>query len=119
MISREHYFDWAATSPSDEEIIRKAMEISLEHWGNPSSIHEAGVDARKALEEARQRCARAMGVKSEHIYFTSGGTESDHIPLVALLSKYKFWGSCCGSAEANLISIYENTGLKPWPRSVG
>ena len=33
-ISREHYFDWAATSPSDEEIIRKALDISLEHWGS-------------------------------------------------------------------------------------
>lgn len=116
MISREHYFDWAATSPSDEEIIRKAMEISLEHWGNPSSIHEAGVDARKALEEARQRCARAMGVKSEHIYFTSGGTESDHIPLVALLSRPAKGNIILSAIEhpalREMTKPLENTGWK-------
>ena len=86
-ISREHYFDWAATSPSDEEIIRKALDISLEHWGNPSSIHEAGTDAKKALTEARKIAAEALGVKDSTIFFTSGGTESDHIPLLSMLTR--------------------------------
>jgi cysteine desulfurase len=86
-ISREHYFDWAATSPSDEEIIRKALDISLEHWGNPSSIHEAGTDAKKALTEARKIAAEALGVKESTIFFTSGGTESDHIPLLSMLTR--------------------------------
>ena len=54
MISTEHYFDWAATSPCDEQILRAALEESIEHWGNPSSIHEAGVDAKKALEKYRK-----------------------------------------------------------------
>lgn len=86
-ISKEHYFDWAATSPSDEEIIKKALDISLEHWGNPSSIHEAGSDAKKALTEARNMAADALGVKAECIFFTSGGTESDHIPLLSMLTR--------------------------------
>ena len=45
MISAEHYFDWAATSPADKNIIQKALECSTEHWANPSSIHAAGTDA--------------------------------------------------------------------------
>lgn len=50
MISAEHYFDWAATSPADKDIIQKALECSTEHWANPSSIHAAGTDAKKHLK---------------------------------------------------------------------
>ena len=49
MINKEHYFDWAATAVPDEEILKKALDYSTTHWGNPSSIHEAGSDAKKAL----------------------------------------------------------------------
>lgn len=87
MIAKEHYFDWAATAPQDEEILKKALAESIEHWGNPSSIHEAGTDARKKLDEARERAAKALGVKASEIYFTSGGTESDHIPLLSVLTR--------------------------------
>lgn len=87
MISREHYFDWAATSPCDEAILQQALKESMEHWGNPSSIHEAGTDARQSLENARKRTAESLGVKPETIFFTSGGTEGDHIPLLSLLAK--------------------------------
>lgn len=86
-MEKEHYFDFAATSPCDEEIYREALEVSLQHWGNPSSIHDAGKDARVKLEEARERSAKALGVSSKNIYFTSGGTESDHIPLLSMLTR--------------------------------
>lgn len=87
MISSEHYFDWAATSPVDQDILREALEFSMEHWANPSSIHAAGKDARQALEEARKKAAEAMGVKAEQFFFTSGGTESDHIALLSTLMR--------------------------------
>ncbi len=87
MPQNEHYFDWAATSPADEQILRQALELSMENYGNPSSIHQQGVKARKLLDDARQTCAKALGVKAENLYFTSGGTESDHIPLLSLLNK--------------------------------
>ena len=87
MISKEHYFDYAATSPVDEAIVSNALKISLEHWGNPSSIHEAGTDARKVFEEARARAANALDVKPDTIFFTSGGTESDHLALTSVLSR--------------------------------
>ncbi|MCR5081593.1 MAG: cysteine desulfurase [Treponema sp.] len=87
MINKEHYFDWAATAVPDEEILKKALDYSTTHWGNPSSIHEAGSDAKKALEEVRSKCAYALGVESSKIYFTSGGTEGDHLPLLSILSR--------------------------------
>ena len=86
-MEKEHYFDWAATSPADEDILKEALQESLECWGNPSSTHEVGKKARQLFEEARGRAATALGVKPETIYFTSGGTESDQIPLLSVLAK--------------------------------
>lgn len=84
---KSHYFDWAATSPADEDILKEAVEASLKNWGNPSSSHQPGKEARSLLEEARERAAKALGVKADKVYFTSGGTESDQIPLLAQLCK--------------------------------
>ena len=44
-----HYFDWAATSPQDKEILRESLEITLEKWGNPSSAHSSGKEAKEVL----------------------------------------------------------------------
>ena len=84
---KSHYFDWAATSPADEDILKQAVELTLTDWGNPSSTHTVGKNARTLLEQARERSAKALGVPSDTIYFTSGGTESDQIPLLAQLAK--------------------------------
>ena len=84
---KERYFDWAATALADEDILRDALEKSLADGANPSSVHGAGLSARHAFEAARARCASALGVKPENVIFTSGGTESDQIPILALLRR--------------------------------
>ena len=81
------YFDWAATSPQDKEILNESLSKTLSVWGNPSSSHQAGKEARELLEDARNSCAKSLGVKSETIFFTAGGTESDQIALLSVLSK--------------------------------
>lgn len=86
-IQKEHYFDWAATSPSDKEILISSLNETLEKWGNPSSIHSAGKEAKELLESARAASAKALGVPPETLYFTSGGTESDHIALLSVLNR--------------------------------
>ena len=86
-MEKEHYFDWAATSPADEDILKESLNETLECWGHPSSTHAVGKKARELFESARNRAAAALGVKAENIYFTSGGTESDQIPLLAVLAK--------------------------------
>lgn len=83
----EHYFDWAATSPADEDILTSSLKESMECWANPSSGHTAGKKAREALEKARKSIAAKLGVPESTLYFTSGGTESDQIPLLSVLSK--------------------------------
>jgi len=84
---KERYFDWAATALADEDILKEALEQSLAAGANPSSVHGEGLKARHAFEEARSRCAKALGVKAETIIFTSGGTESDQIPILSLLRR--------------------------------
>ncbi len=87
MTEKDLYFDWAATSPADEDILQEALSLTLENWGNPSSSHAVGKKARNLLEDARNRAAKALGVKADCVYFTSGGTESDQIPLLSVMSK--------------------------------
>lgn len=87
MTEKDLYFDWAATSPADADILQEALTLSLEKWGNPSSGHKTGKAARTVLEDARNLAAKTLGVKAENLYFTSGGTESDQIPLLSVMTK--------------------------------
>lgn len=81
------YLDWAATSPPDEAILAETLEISRDHFGNPSSIHRSGAAAAGILTAARDRCAAALNCPANTLYFTSGGTEANHIPLLSLLTR--------------------------------
>lgn len=81
------YLDWAATAPPDPESLAIADETALRFFANPSSAHAAGKAAREALESCRERCARSLGVGADTVVFTSGGTESDHLPMLALLRR--------------------------------
>lgn len=81
------YFDWAATAMVEEDIIRKAAEIAINHFGNPSSLHFLGGDAKNTLAQVRSDCAKILQVKSDSLFFTSGGTEANHLPLLSLLQR--------------------------------
>jgi cysteine desulfurase len=80
------YLDHAATTPVRPEV-REAMEPFYgPRFGNPSSTHRWGREARAALDEARERVARCLGAEPDEIYFTSGGTEGDN---TAILGSYR------------------------------
>jgi cysteine desulfurase len=81
------YLDWAATSPPDPVILAEMTDIARSGYGNPSSAHKTGKKAAELLAEARQRCASALKVKADTILFTSGGTESDYLPMLALIQR--------------------------------
>lgn len=81
------YLDWAASSPPESEIIKDSYVLSCEAFGNPSSIHEFGRESAKYLSIARERAASCLGVLPQTLYFTSGGTESNHIPLISLIQR--------------------------------
>lgn len=81
------YFDWAATAPVEEDIIKEAATIATSYFGNPSSVHFLGAESRNFFLQVRQDCAKTLQVKPETIYFTSGGTEANHLPLLSLLQR--------------------------------
>ena len=72
------YLDHSATTPVDTEVAKVMYESMLDNWGNPSSVHGFGREARKALELAREKIAHSIGAEPMEIFFTSGGTEADN-----------------------------------------
>ena len=78
---KEHYLDNSATTQVLPAVAEKAVELMVEEFGNPSSLHTRGFQARKLLEEARAQVADALGAQPEEITFTSGGTESNNLVL--------------------------------------
>lgn len=81
------YLDWAATAPVDPAAMIEMESVLHDAWGNPSSRHKYGKHAAGILDSARKRCAQALGVPPATVVFTSGGTESDHLPLLSLLQR--------------------------------
>jgi cysteine desulfurase NifS len=81
---RRVYLDHSATTPVDKEVAELIRIYYTEKYGNPSSIHSFGREAKKALEEARLQVATLIGAKSEEITFTSGGTEADNLAILGI-----------------------------------
>ena len=75
------YFDHSATTPLDPRV-RAAMEPYLDgRYGNPSSLHQEGREARNAVEKARAQVAALLGAEPSEIIFTASGTEADNLAL--------------------------------------
>ncbi|MEG0269215.1 MAG: cysteine desulfurase NifS [Clostridia bacterium] len=72
------YMDNAATTAVRPEVLETMMPYFTQYYGNPSSIHSVGRDARRAVENARRQVALAIGADAREIYFTAGGSESDN-----------------------------------------
>lgn len=81
---RKVYLDHAATTPVHPEVIAAMLPYFHNHFGNPSSVHSFGRDSRKAVDEAREKVAKAIGADPREVFFTSGGTESDNIAIQGL-----------------------------------
>ena len=75
------YFDNAATSPLEPEVIEVMTRCMHEHFGNPSSIHMEGRTVRTAIESARKTIAEHLGASIGEIFFTSGGTEANNMAI--------------------------------------
>lgn len=76
------YLDHSATTPVRAEVLEAMLPFFGPRFGNPSSTHRWGREARVALDEARERLARALGASADEICFTSGGTEADNLAVL-------------------------------------
>ncbi|MCX7748046.1 MAG: cysteine desulfurase NifS [Clostridia bacterium] len=85
------YFDHAATTAAKKEVVEAMIPYYSEKYGNASSIYSVGRESKKAIEEARDRVAKALGAQSKEIFFTGSGTEADNwaIKGVAYANKGK------------------------------
>ncbi|MBA2707960.1 MAG: cysteine desulfurase [Gemmatimonadaceae bacterium] len=78
------YLDHAATTPVRDEVFEAMRPYFGPRFGNPSSTHRWGREARAALDEARERVARCLGARTDEICFTSGGTEGDNLAILGV-----------------------------------
>ena len=76
-----NYFDNAATTRTDDEVLKEMIPYFTQEYGNPSSIYKLGRIARKAVEEAREKVAKTINANPYEIYFTAGGSESDNTAI--------------------------------------
>ncbi len=82
------YLDNAATTPIDAEVLKTMYQVMESQYGNPSSIHAHGREARTLLEKARKTVANLLHTSPAEIFFTSGGTEADNMALQCGISGY-------------------------------
>lgn len=75
------YLDNAATTAVSQPVMEAMLPYYMQVYGNPSSVHSTGRDAKKAVERARRQVASALGCSAQEIYFTAGGSESDNWAL--------------------------------------
>jgi cysteine desulfurase len=75
------YLDNAATTPLDPEVIKEISTVMESHFGNPSSIHAHGREARTVIEKSRKTVASFLNTSPSEIFFTSGGTEADNMAI--------------------------------------
>lgn len=76
------YLDHAATTPVHEQVVQAMLPYMEQHFGNPSSIHAFGREAKAALNRARKSIAERLGISPQELIFTSGGTEADNLAVL-------------------------------------
>lgn len=87
------YLDNAATTKTSKEVVDAMLPYFTEDYGNPSSIYEIGQRSKEAITKAREQIAQVIGAKTEEIYFTAGGSESDNWALKAAFEAYSGKGN--------------------------
>lgn len=90
---RRIYLDHSATTPVRKEALEAMLPYFSEHFGNPSSIYSFGREAKKAVEEAREKVAKLINARPEEIIFTSGGTEADNYAIIGSTLSLKSKGN--------------------------
>lgn len=100
------YFDYAATCPLDLEAAEIYLKAATEQYGNSQSLHDIGSTAEHILEVCRREFSNFLDVESAGIFFTSGGSESNFLSIMALLSALRKKGKHIITGAAEHSSVY-------------
>ncbi len=112
------YLDNAATTQTAPEVVEAMLPYFTEKYGNPSSVYGFASANKEAINQQRDNIAEVLGAKSNEIYFTAGGTESDNWALKATVEAYRDKGNhiITTKIEHHAIlhsaNIWRSTGLK-------
>jgi cysteine desulfurase len=105
------YLDTAAATPLDGQVLRAMEPYLRSNWGNASSIHQEGVTAKLAIEQAREKIAEILGANKQEIIFTSGGTEANNLALLGVTQAVA--GRLTGKKKSRLIvSAIEHASVR-------
>ncbi|SNB44858.1 cysteine desulfurase NifS [Geobacter sp. DSM 9736] len=119
------YMDYNATTPVRPEVLDAMLPFYRERFGNPSSIHRAGRDAKRAVEEARERVARLVNCDPAEVVFTSSGTEADNMAIKGVAEALRGRGNHIITttvehpAVSNACSYLEQAGFEVTRVDVG
>ena len=83
------YLDYSATTPVDEEVLDTYVKVCKNFIGNPNSLHEAGVDAKRLIDASTKQIADILGVKSSEVIYTSGASEANNMAIKGICLKYQ------------------------------
>ncbi|MGX4668146.1 IscS subfamily cysteine desulfurase [Cerasibacillus sp. JNUCC 74] len=104
------YFDYAATTPMDPEVLEVYQTVASTYWGNPSSLHQIGSQAKELLENSRMALAKLLHVPARGIYFTSGGTEANQLAITSLAFSQSHRGKHIITSMAEHSSVFSALG---------
>lgn len=109
------YFDYCATTPIDKRVLSLMTELGERVFGNPSSVHQFGQEARGAIDKARRQLSDAINCQPKEIIFTSGGTEANNIVLWNVLrekKKHVILSAIEHPSISKMISLLANWGIE-------
>lgn len=107
MFMKRVYLDNSATTRVSEEVYEAMAPYFIERFGNASSLHTSGREAREAVEKAREQVAGSIGADNREIIFTSGGTESDNIALTGTAIANRKKGNHIITSNIEHAAVYE------------
>lgn len=99
------YLDNSASTKIDDNVLEYMFEIAKNSYGNPSSVHKIGQEARKVIDEAREKIAMFLKIKSREIVFTSSGTEANNLALRGVMKSSKYKGNHIISTKIEHSSV--------------
>jgi cysteine desulfurase len=103
------YLDYSATTPLDPQVVEAMVAVFASSFGNASSVHSFGRDARTILEQSRDRVAHWIGARSDEVFFMSGGTEADNYAVKGLALA----GAKIGKNEIIVSAVEHHAVLEP------
>ena len=83
------YLDYSATTPVDDRVLDTFVKVTKEYIGNPNSLHELGVEAKKLIDASTKQIANILRVKENEIIYTSGASEANNMAIKGICFKYK------------------------------